>query len=472
MAFIVSLFLLTIIIISTVSMRGNTTYGDLAKPRTIHGEPIIHDHSLEPETIFRGEGFFTSMAFVGPNDILVLDKNSGRVHKIVNGRFLDEPLLDVKVANTNERGMLGIAVAKNSDKDSHSLGEDGKDQKTYVFLLYSASKAEDEEAHDKQEDLLGNRLYRYELDRDKLTNPRLLLKLKPDPRTVHNGGTTVIGPDNNVYVVTGEAGNSKTLSRNIKDGLNPFGSSGILRLTQDGRPLVDINGTGILGNTYPLIMYYAYGIRNSFGMDFDPVTGNLWDTENGPYYGDEINLVEPGFNSGWAYVHGIWEQNEGYAGSTRINPSENLVDLNGRGKYSSPEFTWLHSGIGVTALKFLDSDKLGKQYENDMFVGDWSNGRLYHFDLDEHRRGLDLKGPLEDKISNSPEELQDITFGEGFGGITDIDVGPDGYLYILSVRFIRDNCEDYDSEDEEDNCSNWEGTISRVKRAENNISNH
>ena len=62
--------------------------------------------------------------------------------------------------------------------------------------------------------------------------------------------------------------------------------------------MVKLLGKGILGNTYPLNLYYAYGIRNSFGMDFDPVTGKLWDTENGPDYGDEINLVEPGFNSG------------------------------------------------------------------------------------------------------------------------------------------------------------------------------
>jgi glucose/arabinose dehydrogenase len=46
-------------------------------------------------------------------------------------------------------------------------------------------------------------------------------------------------------------------------------------------------------DNHPLNMYYAYGIRNSFGLDFDPLTGNLWDTENGPEYGDEINLVEP-----------------------------------------------------------------------------------------------------------------------------------------------------------------------------------
>src|SRR5829696_2611424 len=429
MAFIVSLFLLTIIIISTVSMRGNTTYGDLAKPRTIHGEPIIHDHSLEPETIFRGEGFFTSMAFVGPNDILVLDKNSGRVHKIVNGRFLDEPLLDVKVANTNERGMLGIAVAKNSDKDSHSLGEDGKDQKTYVFLLYSASKAEDEEAHDKQEDLLGNRLYRYELDRDKLTNPRLLLKLKPDPRTVHNGGTTVIGPDNNVYVVTGEAGNSKTLSRNIKDGLNPFGSSGILRLTQDGRPLVDINGTGILGNTYPLTMYYAYGIRNSFGMDFDPVTGNLWDTENGPASYDETNLVRPGFNSGWQTVMGPIS----LSGDTE----EDLVNFPGS-HYADPLFSWAEPPA-VTDIEFLDSSNLGDRYANNIFVGDINNGNLYFFGINENRNAIQLdaaqqESGLSDLVVDNGEELSAITFGSGFGGITDIETGPDGFLYVLSDR--------------------------------------
>jgi glucose/arabinose dehydrogenase len=54
----------------------------------------------------------------------------------------------------------------------------------------------------------------------------------------------------------------------------------------------------------PLNMYYAYGIRNSFGLDFDPLTGNLWDTENGPEYGDEINLVELSFNSGWLKLVG------------------------------------------------------------------------------------------------------------------------------------------------------------------------
>jgi hypothetical protein len=54
-------------------------------------------------------------------------------------------------------------------------------------------------------------------------------------------------------------------------------------------------------------LYYTYGIKNNFGIDFDPNTGNLWDAENGPEYGDGLNLVKPGFNSGWITVQGIWK---------------------------------------------------------------------------------------------------------------------------------------------------------------------
>ena len=103
---------------------------------------------------------------------------------------------------------------------------------------------------------------------------------------------------------------------------------------------------GILGDKEPLNKYYAYGIRNIFGIGFDPVTGKLWDTENGPDFGDEINLVEPGFNSGWRMVQGIWTIAEGEkkAGLASENP-DNLVDFNGKGKYSTPEFTCQNMGI-------------------------------------------------------------------------------------------------------------------------------
>ena len=169
-------------------------------------------------------------------------------------------------------------------------------------------------------------------------------------------------------------------------------------------------------------------------MDFDPVTGKLWDTENGPNYGDEINLIEPGFNSGWAQIQGIWTpkgeiENEN-AGPLNLHP--NLVDFGGKGKYRAPEFIWFQT-VAPTALKFLNSTKLGKQYQNDMFVGDYNNGNLYHFKLNQNRTGLVLGNTLADKIANTPEEAKPVIFGSGFdGGITDLQVGPDGYLYVLT----------------------------------------
>ena len=112
------------------------------------------------------------------------------------------------------------------------------------------------------------------------------------------------------------------------------------------------------------------------------------------------------------------------------NP-EDLVYFNGKGHYSPPEFTWDKS-VAPTALLFLDSDKLGSPYENDMFIGSVEGGRLFHFDLNENRNGLLLKGYLEDKIATDSTEYGDILFAEGFSIITDLKQGPDGYLYVVS----------------------------------------
>ncbi|HXV89460.1 MAG TPA: PQQ-dependent sugar dehydrogenase, partial [Nitrososphaeraceae archaeon] len=213
-----------------------------------------------------------------------------------------------------------------------------------------------------------------------------------------------------------------------QNGSYPDGRSGILRVTQDG----EVVGKGILGDSFPLNLYYAYGIRNSFGIDWDPITGNLWDSENGPHYGDEINLVELGFNSGWVGVQGIWKPNFDEKGELSLNP-QGLVDFDGKGKYSSPEFMWIPP-VAPTAIKFLNSDKLGTQYRNDIFVGDANTGSIYNFDLDEERTGLQLHDSLEDKIANNFRELTDVTFANGFGRITDMEIGPDGYLYVLSAQ--------------------------------------
>jgi len=338
------------------------------------------------------------------------------------GEIQNEPVLDVPVANSIERGLLGIAVSKQVDG------------KTYVFLSYTESgNGVDGSDFTDQTDPLGNRLYRYEFVDGRLINPILLLDLTAIPdngRGEHNGGKILIGPDNNIYYVIGEVGGHRTQAQNIVDGPAPNGLGGILRITQDGNVVDD---GSIFGKGLPLNVYYAMGIRNSFGMDFDPLTGNLWDTENGPTAGDEINLVFPGFNSGWSLIQGFSKNDFLGTGAT----SDDLVYF-GKGSYAEPKFDWVNP-IGITALKFLNSAKLGQEYQNNMFVGDINNGLLYRFILNQARDGILINDTslgniksLADYEVNDPKENQPVVFGQGFGGITDIQVGPDGYLYVLS----------------------------------------
>jgi aldose sugar dehydrogenase len=405
--------------------------------------PVINDINLKAELVLTGEiKFPTSMAFLGPNDILMLEKNEGTVKRITNGTMLHEPLLDTNVANQNERGMLGIAVATELFKHEKENAKTKSNVSTYIFLYYTESKEKDGDDITEAKEPLGNRLYRYELVDNKLVNPKLLLEIPTGSISVHNGGKIIIGPDDNVYVAIGnlQGENSKLYSKaqNSKNGTNPDGAGGILRVTVNGKvvePIIEKKD---------LDKYYAYGIRNSFGIEFDPVTGKLWDTENGPGFGDEINLVEPGFNSGWMKVQGIWQypygKPYGTIGDVTSNPQQDLVDFNGKGKYSSPEFTWKQA-VGPTDITFLNSTKLGKRYENDLFVGDFHNGYLYHFDLNKERTELSLKGPLNDKVAIDRDELKNVIFAKGFGGITDIAVGPDGYLYVLSLQSAGSDCE-------------------------------
>jgi aldose sugar dehydrogenase len=410
----------------------------------------LRQRELKAEVVVVGLSFPTTMAFLGPDDILVLEKNNGTVQRILNGITLADPVLDVNVANKYERGMLGIAVlSSDAQQQRNERGLDTTNattpDATRVFLYFTEIEKEGSDICARpnycvsEQEPFGNRIYSYEWDNStgKLVNPLLILDLPAGPVPIHNGGKLIIGPDSNIYFTIGDQ-NHRSATQNFPKRTAFNETSGIYRITQDGRAVQPI-----LGDEHPLDKYYAYGIRNSYGIDFDPVTSNLWDTENGPTFGDEINLVEPGFNSGWRKVQGIWNVTEiiGPGGRTNLTDLDNkavgldpkdLETFGGRGSYSSPEFIWFNS-TAPTAIVFLNSEKLGKQYYNDMFVADYEQGYIYHFELNQNRTALMLGGSLHDKISNSPEELENVIFGEGFGAITDIQVGPyDGYLYVVS----------------------------------------
>lgn len=386
--------------------------------------PSITDPGLKLEIVYQGNytpglrelNQFTSVtqfAFLGDDDILLLSKNDGKVLRITNYTLLPLPALDLNVTNQWESGLLGIATSKIRDK-------------IYVFLYYTESPNGDI-TNASSTNPSYNKLYRYEFINDKLVNPKLILTAPSPNRYSHIGGGLEIGPDNNLYLTVGDMHGdqnetTRTMAQNYVNGTFPDGRAGILRFTLNGEPV----GSGILGVDYPLNLYYAYGIRNSYGLDFDPVSGKLWETENGPQSGDEINLVEPGFNGGWNKILGM-EARQNLSNSTN---AQGLVDFDGKGKYSAPEFIW-KKRVAPTALKFMNSDRFGEEYQNDLFVASFNPGDVYHFNLNANRTKL---MPTNNITSIQPEkfDVKDVLFAQGLGKITDMDIGPDGNLYILS----------------------------------------
>jgi glucose/arabinose dehydrogenase len=388
-------------------------------------EPTLNDPNLQIETIVEGLSWPTSMAFIDNNNILVLEKEKGTVRLVSNGTLQEISVLEVDVNSRSERGLLGIAIINNDT----------------VFLYYTESSQDG--------DQLRNRVYKYQWNDEKrlLVNPTLILDFPAFPGPNHDGGKLTIGPDNYLYGVIGDLNNMGKL-QNVVNGPDPDDTGVIFRVNpDDGSPAPDnplINNNNELSS---LNKYYAYGIRNSFGMTFDPVTNILWDTENGPSEYDEVNLVKPGFNSGWLQVMGPISK----SGITE----DELVNFP-NSKYADPVFSWLPS-IGITDIEFLNSSKLGDKYANNIFVGDigdLTNGYLYYFEVNEDRTGMKFDSNtrsssqtgLTDFVADNEQEMSAISLGTDFGGITDIETGPDGFLYILTL----------------DRESNGEGKIYRI----------
>ncbi|HYZ65166.1 MAG TPA: PQQ-dependent sugar dehydrogenase, partial [Nitrososphaeraceae archaeon] len=377
--------LLIVTSLTLILMVNSLTFFSPFSPfiQTIYAQPSVSDTGLNIQAAIDGLSSPTSMVFLDNNNILVLEKE-GSVRLVSDGVLREEPVLQVPVNTESERGVLGVAF----DKHSNS-----------VFLYYTEA------------DPLRNRIYKYQWNGQSLVNPTLLLDLPGEPGPNHDGGKIVIGPDGYLYAVIGDLNHDGQL-QNFPDGPPPDDTSVILRVNlEDGSAAPD-NPFANSGDD-ALSKYYAYGIRNSFGMDFDPVTGNLWDTENGPASYDETNLVRPGFNSGWQTVMGPIS----LSGDTE----EDLVNFPGS-HYADPLFSWAEPPA-VTDIEFLDSSNLGDRYANNIFVGDINNGNLYFFGVNENRNAIQLdaaqqESGLSDLVVDNEEELSAITFGSGFGGIT------------------------------------------------------
>jgi glucose/arabinose dehydrogenase len=464
-------------------------------PTAAQTAPIVFDKNLSVRTIVSGLEQPVSMAFLGANDFLITEKAAGRVKHVVNG-VVTGTAIDLAVNNSSERGLLGIALHPNF-ASTH-----------WVYMYWTCRTAAAPTPDTPQPDcpptpptgadsgnlletaLLGNRVDRFVWNGSSLTFDRNIIKLHAFQldatngvaRGNHNGGVIRFGPDGKLYIVIGDNGRRGQLQNLVNGPFGPgipddqFGGPApddehftgvIIRLNDDGstptdNPFIDVreaSNAEALANVHKI---FAYGVRNSFGMAFDPVSGNLWDEQNGDDSFDELNRVERGSNLGWVQIMGpVARIGEFKRIETTLPPFDlqqrrwpptNIADTPAEAlsrlfmlpgaHYSDPEFSWKFA-VAPAAIGFLEGRGLGPQYSGDLFVGaartTLDGGYLFRFNLTGNRRKIGVDDPrLEDRVADNTAkfdaaESETLRFGSGFGVGTDIQTSPSGTLYVVSL---------------------------------------
>ena len=335
---------------------------------------ILKDQSLSVEKYATGFEWPTSFGFIG-KDMFVLEKNSGKIFLIRDESAEKELVLEIDVSKGKEEGLLGILT-----------------RDTTAYIHYTTRNSDD--------GTTSNWFYKYHWDNQRFTEPKLL-KVIHGGTEAHNSGPMILHSDGKVYGSLGDLNSRKGVLQNYLVG-EPDYTSSIFALEEDN-------------------FYHSIGIRNSFGLTVDHVTGNMWITENGPDSMDEINLALPGFNSGWAKIMGP-------AKDYQINELSQREGF----EYSDPEFSW-EKPVSPTSISFISSEKF-EHLHNSVLVGDFNTGTLYEFKLNDNRTEFIFENfELKDLVLNENDFVNEIIFATGFAGITSIQEGHDGFLYILSI---------------------------------------
>src|SRR6267143_3027726 len=309
-------------------------------------EPTVLAPGLGVRKVVSGLTTPTTIAFIDDDDILVLEKNTGKVRRVMNGVLQQGSVLQLPVNFFSERGLLGIAL--HPDFEENGL----------VYLYWTESSTGTVSGNAPDVPLLGNRVDRFVWNGSMLTFDKNLIRLRAfqadegQPlRGNHNGGRIVFETKEKaderadkdqenengtkkrkLFILIGDNGRRGWMQNvtigTFRDGIHDdqFGGPApdnahltgvILRLNDDGttpddNPFVGVStgaGAEVDANIHKV---FAYGIRNGFGFAFDPLTGKLWEEENGSDSFDEMNRVDAGANTGWVQIMGPVERIRDY----------------------------------------------------------------------------------------------------------------------------------------------------------------
>jgi glucose/arabinose dehydrogenase len=455
---------------------------------------MILDPTLQVTTVLNsGISQPIGMVFLAENDFLVLEKASGQVKRVVDGAVQAMPVLDLAVNSASERGLLAM-VLHPSFPDTPQVfvrwteSSTGSDTGVTANVPLLGNRIDRYVWTGSTLSFDRNILLARALQTDNIPVPgQPPSTANPGLNGNHNGGPILFGPDGKLYVYLGDQGRRGWL-QNLANGpfeTAPFVddtyggpapddahlSGVVLRLNQDGSAPTDnpfyTVGARLGGEVGANIQkVFSYGHRNGFGMAFDPYGTDLLVTENGDDSFSELNRVEAGSNGGWIQIMGPQhrffdfkeiEVNEFGRNLQQVRfPPSRLADSPGNArvalfmlpgaKYMDPELSWKYES-GPAGTAFVRGTALGAASEGTLWFGSarsfeqvgGTGGAIYRVHLSQNRRKVDVSdAALADRVVDNltkwdPTETESIVVGTGFGTTPDIQQGPDGNLYVVSI---------------------------------------
>jgi glucose/arabinose dehydrogenase len=457
----------------------------------------VMDPNLEVTPVATGFNQPIGIVFLGStSDFLVLEKASGQIKRVINGVIQAVPVLDLGVNSNSERGLLSMVLHPNFPANPSAFirwteSSTGADSTVVSEVSLLGNRVDRFVWNGTTLTFAQNVIQLRARQTDNVAVPGHPGTNNANERGNHNGGVLKFGPDGRLYLLVGDVGRRGWL-QNLPNGPfltapfvdDTFGgpapdnahlSGVILRLNEDGSAPSDnpffAAGAAMGGEVGANIQkIYSYGHRNGFGMDFDPFSGQFWASENADDAFSEINRVVPGMNGGWIQLAGPLSRIAQFKsiettqfGSslqevryppTRIAYTSTLalarLFMLPGAVYVDPEFSWKFE-IGPAGMAFVDGTALGPEYNGTLWMGSarsfqqvgGTGGSLYRFHLTADRLHVDVSADprLADRVADNlfraekfeGTESETLIIGTGFGITPDIEQGPDGNLYVVSL---------------------------------------
>jgi len=340
---------------------------------------------IKVSVVTKGLSHPWSMVWLPNGDMLVTER-SGRLRIIRNGVLDPEPIAGVpKVQAGGTSGLLDIALHP-------KFAANG-----LVYLAYNTSKPKPAGATGS---VYSTALARGRFDGKALLDVKEIFVAEPFVDLSGGDASRILfAPDGTLFMASSHHRDEK----GPQDPMNDVGK--ILRLNDDGTIPKDNPFVGKAGYRPEI---YSIGHRTVMGLTFHPTTGALWEDENGPQGGDEVNIIKPGKNYGWPLV----TYGHDYDG-TPLNERETRPDT------VLPTVFWVPS-VTVSGIAFYTGDRL-PSWKNNLFVGSMTVGRIGG------------TGHLERIVFNEKgEQRRESLLVDLHQRIRDVRQGPDGLIYLLT----------------------------------------